>query len=48
VTPEEGPICRMVLRGDKAAAIDPPMVADIEELAQGDSRKIDVYAAQDI
>jgi len=40
--------CQIILRGDKAAAVDTPIVAGIAELAATYRRKVGVHAARDI
>lgn len=46
LTPEEERFCRVVLRGDKAAAIDTPIAVRAAELAQSASRIITVRGAR--
>jgi hypothetical protein len=48
LTPEEERFCRMVLRGNKADAVDTPIVAKIAELAQASSKEITVHAARSV
>ena len=40
--------CQIILRGDKAAAVDTPIVAGIAALAATHQRKVGVHAARDI
>lgn len=40
--------CKDILRGDKAAAVDTPIVANVAALAQASSRKISVHAARSV
>jgi hypothetical protein len=48
LSPEIIHICRDILRGDKAASVDTPIVAGIAELAAGKASRIDVRAARDL
>jgi hypothetical protein len=48
LTPEEEYFCITVLGGNKASSNDIQIVANIAQLAQINSRKIDVYAARQI
>jgi hypothetical protein len=46
LTPETERLCRMVLRGDKAALVDMSIVADVAALAGTKSRRIEVQGAR--
>jgi hypothetical protein len=48
LTPEINRFCRVILRGDKAAAVDTVIAVNIAQIAQASSRKIKVQAARDI
>ncbi|PYT95316.1 MAG: hypothetical protein DMG38_27535 [Acidobacteria bacterium] len=48
LTPEINRFCRVILRGDKAAAVDTVIAVNIGQIAQASSRKIKVHAARDI
>jgi hypothetical protein len=48
LTPEQDYFCRTVLRGDNSAGVDAPIVAKVAELAQINSKTIDVRAARSI
>ena len=48
LTPEMDRFCRIILRGDKAAAVDTVIAVNIAQIAQASSRKIKVHAARDI
>lgn len=48
LTPEVNYLFRTALRGDKSAAVDAPIVANIAALATTSGRKIDVHAARSI
>jgi hypothetical protein len=48
LTPEMIRICQIVLRGDKASAIDAPIIANVAALAQANSAKIEVHVARSI
>jgi hypothetical protein len=48
LTPEINRFCRVILRGDKAAAVDTPIAVNIAQMAQASSRKINVHAARNI
>jgi hypothetical protein len=48
LTPEIRHICQAVLIGNKAAQVDTQIIADVAELAAGNSRKIDVRVARKI
>ena len=48
LSPEVQQFCRIILRGDKAAAVDTPIAVSIAELAQASSHKINVHAARNI
>jgi hypothetical protein len=48
LTPEIDRFCRIILRGDKAAAVDTVIAVNIAQIAQASSRKIKVQAARDI
>ena len=45
---EDERLCRFVLVGNKAASVDTPIAVSIAELAQANSRRIDVHGARDI
>lgn len=47
-TPELAEICRQVLIGNKSAAVDVPIVANISRLAQANSREIRVRVARQV
>jgi hypothetical protein len=46
--PEVIRFCHDILRGDKAASVDTPIVADVAALAGGNSSSINVRAARDL
>ncbi|HEX4031026.1 MAG TPA: hypothetical protein VHX20_11725 [Terracidiphilus sp.] len=48
LTPEQIQFCKQFLIGDKAASVDPPIVANIAQLAQSASKKIEVRGARDV
>jgi hypothetical protein len=48
LSPDMIRICQIVLRGDKASAIDAPIIANVAALAQANSAKIDVHVARSI
>jgi hypothetical protein len=48
LTPEVINLCRNILRGDKAAAIDVPIAVYIGQIALISSREVSVYAARSI
>ena len=48
LTPEEELFCRTVLSGNKASSEDAKIIANIAQLAQASSRKVDVHAARQI
>jgi hypothetical protein len=48
LTPQEEYFCLTILSGNKAAAVDPPILANIAALAQISSKKIAVYGARQI
>lgn len=48
LTPEMIRISQIVLRGDKASAIDAPIIANVAALAQANSAKIEVHVARSI
>jgi len=48
LTPEQLRFCQVILRGDKAAAVDTPIVMAIGQLAQATSSKITVHGARDV
>jgi hypothetical protein len=48
LTPELDNFCRIILRGDKASEVDVPIAAKVAELAQANSKTIDVRAARSI
>ncbi len=48
VSPEIIHFCRNILRGDKAANVDTPIVAGVAELAQGNSSRINIRPARDL
>jgi hypothetical protein len=48
LTPEEEYFCLTVLGGNKASSVDIQIVANIAQLSQVNSRKIDVFAARQI
>jgi len=48
LTPEQDSFCRIILRGDKASEVDVPIAARVAELAQANSKTIDVRAARSI
>jgi hypothetical protein len=48
LTPEEEYFCLTVLAGNKASSVDIQIVANIAQLSQVNSRKIDVFAARQI
>jgi hypothetical protein len=48
LTPEQNSFCRIILRGDKASEVDVPIAAKVAELAQANSKTIDVLAARRI
>jgi hypothetical protein len=48
LTPELESFCRIILRGDKASEVDVPIAAKVAELAQANSKTIEVRAARSI
>jgi len=48
LTTEQYRFCTVILRGDKASSVDPPIVADVAQLAQASSKKIIVHGARGI
>jgi hypothetical protein len=48
LTPEVSNLCRNILRGDKAAAVDMPIAVYIGQMALASSRDITVHAARSI
>lgn len=48
LTPEQKHFCFDVLRGDKASSVDTPIAVNIAQLAESNSKKIDVFAARSI
>jgi hypothetical protein len=48
LTPEEEYFCLTVLAGNKASSVDARILANIAELAQANSKKIDIYGARQI
>jgi hypothetical protein len=48
LSPEIIHVCRDILRGDKAASVDTPIVAGIAELAAENASRINVRAARDL
>jgi hypothetical protein len=48
LTPEVSNLCRNILRGDKAAAVDVPIALYIGQMALASSREISVHAARSI
>jgi hypothetical protein len=48
LTPEVANLCRNILRGDKAAAVDVPIAVYIAQMALASSREVSVYAARSI
>src|SRR3984885_15053748 len=48
LSPEVVTFCKFILRGDKAAAVDARVIADIAGLSQKASKKISVQVARDI
>jgi hypothetical protein len=48
LSPEQVKFCKEFLMGDKSAAVDTPIVANIAQLAQSASKKIEVRAARDV
>ena len=48
LSPEMIHVTRDILRGDKAASVDTPIVAGIAELAAGNASRINVRAARDL
>jgi hypothetical protein len=48
LTPEVSNLCRNILRGDKAAAVDMPTAVYIGQMALASSRNISVHAARSI
>lgn len=48
LTPEEDRLARNVLIGDKSAAVDAPIAVQIAELAQANSRQINVRGARNL
>jgi hypothetical protein len=48
LSPQVISFCRDILRGDKAAAVDAKVIASVAQLAQGASKKINVYVARDV
>ena len=48
LTPEVSNLCRNILRGDKAAAVDVPIALYIGQMALASSREVSVHAARSI
>ena len=48
LSPQLISLCKEILRGDKAAAVDTRIIASVAELAQAASNKINVHVARDI
>jgi hypothetical protein len=48
LTPEQLRFCQVILRGDKASAVDTPIAMAIGQLAQATSSKITVHGARDV
>src|SRR6202041_4217260 len=48
LTPEVSNLCRNILRGDKAAAVDMPIAVYIGQMALASSRDVTVHAARSI
>jgi hypothetical protein len=48
LTPEVANLCRNILRGDKAAAVDMPIAVYIGQMALASSRNVGVHAARSI
>lgn len=48
LTPEVANLCRNILRGDKAAAVDVPIAVYIAQMALASSREVSVHAARSI
>jgi hypothetical protein len=48
LSPQLISLCKEILRGDKAAAVDARVIASIAELAQAASNKLNVHVARDI
>ena len=48
LSPQVISFCKNILRGDKAAAVDARVIANIAELAQSASKKINVQVARDV
>jgi hypothetical protein len=48
LTPEISNLCRNILRGDKAAAVDVPIALYIGQMALASSREVSVHAARSI
>jgi hypothetical protein len=48
LTPEQLRFCQVILRGDKASAVDTPIAMAIGQLAQATSSKITVRGARDV
>jgi len=48
LTPDIDRFCRVILRGDKAAAVDTVIAVNIAQIAQASSRKIKVHAARNV
>jgi hypothetical protein len=48
LTPEVSNLCRNILRGDKAAAVDVPIAVYIGQMALASSRDVNVHAARSI
>jgi hypothetical protein len=48
LTPEISNLCRNILRGDKAAAVDVPIAVYIGQMALASSREVSVHAARSI
>ena len=48
LTPEVANLCRNILRGDKAAAVDLPIAVYIGQMALASSRNVSVHAARSI
>jgi hypothetical protein len=48
LTPEVSNLCRNILRGDKAAAVDVPIAVYIGQMALASSRDVSVHAARSI
>jgi hypothetical protein len=48
LSPETVQLCRILLRGNKAALVDAPIAVGITELAQAGSRKVELHWARSI